>query len=60
MSSKEQFRGALKRDKQLITNLQKAIQVRDDYVKVLEEENLRLKLKHIEVTRKKKWYQFWK
>ena len=60
MSSKEQFRDALKRENRLISNMRLEIQMRDSHVKFLEEENLRLKLKIIELQRQKKWWQFWK
>jgi len=60
MSSKEQFRDALKRDKQLIVNIRKEIEAKDEHIKILRAENFRLERKLIELKQAKKWWQFWK
>jgi hypothetical protein len=59
MSSKEQLKDALKRDKQLISDLKKEIQSRDLHIKLLQDE-LALKTKTIRTKDKNKWWQFWK
>jgi len=58
MSSKEQFKDALKRDKRTIIELAKEIDVKNQIIK--EQEN---QLKHFRLLlqfKNKKWWQFWK
>jgi chromosome segregation ATPase len=58
MSSKEQFKDALKRDKQIIADLKKAIQEKDDVIK---EQSHQIEILKARIDlKKKKWYQFWK
>jgi hypothetical protein len=58
MSSKEQFKDALKRDKEIISELNKKILLKDKIIKELNDQNsilgIRISLKQ------KKWWQFWK
>lgn len=60
MSSKEQFRDALKRENRVITDLRRTIEIKDRGITLLRQENLRLKLQNIELKRKRQWWQFWK
>jgi hypothetical protein len=60
MSSKEQFRDALKQEKQSYSDLQRIIEIKDRGITLLRQENLRLKLQNIELKRKRQWWKFWK
>ena len=60
MSSKKQFRDALKREKQYHEELEKKVKAQTIRIAVLDEINLRLKLKNIELKRKRQWWKFWK
>jgi len=67
MSSKQQFKEALKEDKKIIANLRKDLQLRDTHITLLQkdcsklkQENNALKPPHPFRYMKKKWYQFWK
>ena len=60
MSSKEQFRDALKRENRVITDLRRTIEIKDRGITLLRQENLRLKLQNIELKRKRQWWQIWK
>jgi hypothetical protein len=56
MSSKEQFKDAIKRDKQIIVDLKKEIQLKDNIIK---EQNQQISILKI-INRRKKWWEFWK
>jgi len=63
MSSKEQFRDALKRQRQTISELKTEIQKKDITIQNLRQLNHQLKnqLSGLPTKRKlKKWWQFWK
>lgn len=62
MSSKEQYKDALKRERQIITNLKKEINDRDEIIRKLRAENFHNKIQLRESTpnRKKRWWEFWK
>lgn len=62
MSSKEQYKDALKRDKQIINDLNKKVIEQELTIRNLKDELLYLRLKNgssVTVT-DKKWWQFWK
>jgi hypothetical protein len=60
MSSKEQFRDALKRENKVTSDLRRVIEIKDQSITLLRQENLRLKLQNIELQRKRQWWKFWK
>ena len=63
MSSKEQFRDALKREKQIINELKKIISERDTTIIKLRQLNHQLKNQLSGLPKQyklKKWWQFWK
>jgi hypothetical protein len=64
MSSKQQFRETLKREKQTLSSLNKDINELKEKLalreKIIDEQRLQIKLLQIELKRKRQWYQFWK
>jgi hypothetical protein len=58
MSSKEQFKDALKKEKQIIVDLKKEIQSKDLIIREQKDQIAVLKVR-IDL-KKKLWYQFWK
>lgn len=59
MSSKGQFKDALKRDKEIISELNKKILLKDKIIKELNDQNSILRIR-ISLKQKKWWWQFWK
>lgn len=59
MSSKTQFKDALKRENKIISELKIEIQRKDDKIKMLSKDNLRLMSQIFQIEHKKKWWQFW-
>ena len=57
MSSKEQFRDALKREKLIIIKQKEEIELQRNIISELKHQNSVLKIR---LSWKKKWYQFWK
>jgi hypothetical protein len=58
MSSREQYKGALKDTKQTIANLKKEIQGLKNRI-LLYEKELAIARPIVERVSKRKWYQFW-
>jgi hypothetical protein len=62
MSSKEQFKDALKREKQIIIDLKKELTEKDNIIRNLRSELFDYRMKNIKsiTVEEKKWWQFWK
>lgn len=61
MSSKEQFREAMKRDKRIMAELRNQIQVKDKIIQDLRFQLRQQNNKTIQTYRQtKRWWQFWK
>jgi regulator of replication initiation timing len=62
MSSRQQFKEALKGDKKIIADLKKEIELKDASIKRMIIENRSLKIVNEDLVNKlcKKWWQIWK
>jgi len=62
MSSREQFKDVIKRDKQTIVNLKRQLATRDKTIESLRVELgiSRIANRELRKVRTKKWWQFWK